>query len=119
MGFLEVDPEDYDSYLAKLEKEEVSKVVVDANGQAQAKPVEAVEAEEKALEKKKEVAKEVKAKLAKAKDAEPDKLGYWEMPRGALLNELDKRGVEVKTAKGVYVTKEQLITLLENDDNEK
>ena len=119
-GFLqEVSPDDFDSYLAKLEKEEVSKVVVDANGQAQAKPVEAVEAEEKVLEKKKKVAKEVKAKLAKAKDAEPDKLNYWEMPRGALLNELDKRGVEVKTAKGVYVTKEHLITLLENDDNTK
>ena len=57
--------------------------------------------------------------IKKAKDAEPDELNYWEMPRGALLNELDKRGVEVKTAKGVYVTKEHLITLLENDDNTK
>src|SRR3990167_8101156 len=119
-GFLqEVSPDDFDSYLAKLEKEEVSKVVIDTNGQAQAKPVEVVEFEEKKLEEKKKVAKEVKVKLGKAKDAEPDKLGYWEMPRGALLNELDKREIEVKTAKGVYVSKEQLISLLENDDNTK
>ena len=119
-GFLqEVSPDDFDSYLAKLEKEEVSKVVVDTNGQAQAKPVEVVEFEEKKLEEKKKVAKEVKGKLAKAKDAEPDKLNYWEMPRGALLNEIDKRELEVKTAKGVYVSKEQLISLLENNDNEK
>ena len=41
------------------------------------------------------------------------------MPRGALLNEIDKRGLEVKTAKGVYVSKAQIIRLLENNDNEK
>ena len=119
-GFLqEVNPEDYDSYLAKLEKQEVSKVVVDNEGMAQAKPVEIVEAEEKVLKEKVKVAKAIKEKVKKAKDAEPDDLDYWEMPRGALLNELDKREVEVKTAKGVYVSKEQLISLLENDDNSK
>ena len=115
----EVNPEDYDAYLAKLDKLEVSKVVVDDVGQAHAKPAEVVEAEEKALKEKVKVAKEIKDKVKKAKDAEPDKLNYWEMPRGALLNEIDKRGLEVKTAKGVYVSKEQLISLLENNDNEK
>src|SRR3989338_9480442 len=49
-GFLqEVNPEDYDSYLAKLEKQEVSKVVIDDIGMAHAKPSEVVEVEEKAL----------------------------------------------------------------------
>ena len=115
----EVSPEDFDTYLAKLEKQEVAKVVVDANGQAQAKPVEVVEAEEVALKEKVKVAKKIKTKLKDAKDAEPDKLGYWEMSRGALLNEIDKRDIEVKVAKGVYVGKEQLISLLENDDNSK
>ena len=115
----EVNPEDYDVYLAKLEKQEVSKVVVDNVGQAHAKPAEVVDAEEKALKAKVEVAKKIKDKVKKAKDAEPDKLDYWEMPRRALLNEIDKRGLEVKTAKGVYVSKEQLISLLENNDNEK
>ena len=115
----EVNPEDYDNYLAKLEKQEVSKVVVDDVGQAHAKPFEVVEAEEKVLKVKVETAKKIKDKVKKAKDAEPDKLNYWEMPRGALLNELDKREVEVKSAKGVYISKEQLISLLENNDNEK
>ena len=114
-----VSPEEFDSYLAKLDKKEVSKVVVDDKGQAQAKPVEVVEKEEKELVEDKKVAKELKEKVKKAKDAEPDDLEYWEMSRGALLNELDKRGLEVKTAKGVYVSKEQLISLLENNDNEK
>lgn len=119
-GFLqEVNPEDYDAYLAKLEKSEVAKVVVDDKGMAHAKPSEIVDAEEKALKVKIETAKKIKDKVKKAKDAEPDKLNYWEMPRGALLNEIDKRGLEVKTAKGVYVSKEQLISLLENNDNEK
>ena len=115
----EVNPEDYDSYLAKLEKSEVAKVVVDDKGMAHAKPSDIVEAEEKALKEKVKVAKAIKVKVEKAKDAQPDKLNYWEMPRGALLNEIDKRGLEVKTAKGVYVSKEQLISLLENNDNEK
>ena len=115
----EVNPEDYDNYLAKLEKSEVAKVVVDDKGMAHAKPSDLVDAEEKALKEKVKVAKAIKAKVEKAKDAEPDELHYWEMPRGALLNEIDKRGLEVKTAKGVYVSKEQLISLLENNDNEK
>jgi hypothetical protein len=119
-GFLQVvSPEDFDSYLAKLDKKEVSKVVVDSQGQAQAKPVEVVEKEEKALLEEKKLAKEMKEKVKKVKDAEPDDLEYWEMSRGSLLNEIDKRGLEVKTAKGVYVSKEQLISLLENNDNEK
>src|SRR3990167_7956135 len=64
----EVNPEDYDSYLAKLEKSEVAKVVVDDNGMAHAKPSELFDAEESVLKDKIETAKKIKEKVKKAKE---------------------------------------------------
>ena len=57
-------------------------------------------------------------KVKEAKDAEPAKPEYWELNRGALINEVNKRGIEIKglNTKGVYISKEQLINYLENDD---
>lgn len=118
-GFLQVvSPDEFDAYLAKLDKQVISKVKVGVEG-LEPKPADEVEAEEQVLEIKKKEAKAMKAKIKTAKDAEPDKLNYWEMNRGLLLNEIGRRGLEVKTAKGVYVSKEQLISLLENNDNTK
>ena len=118
-GFLqEIDPEEFELRLNKLEKEEVPKVKPNADGQLVPKDEEEVEEDEKVLETKKETAKKVKEKVDKAKDAEPQSPGYWELTRGALIAECNKREIDIKGLhnKGVYISKEQLINLLESDD---
>ena len=115
---VEVSVDEFESRLAKLEKEEPTKIKVNPEGQLVPKSEEEVEAEREVIEKKKESVKAAKEKVKKAKDAEPATPNYWELPRGDLIAECDRRNIEVKGLgkKGVYVTKEQLINLLENDD---
>ena len=117
-GFLqEVSPEEFELKLAKLEREEPSEIKVGPTGLEQKKPDE-IEEEKKEIEKKKTEAKKLKSKLDKAKDAEPEQPHYYERPRGSLLAEVKKRGIEAKVLedKKSYVTKDTLIQLLENDD---
>ena len=117
-GFLqEVSPEEFELKLAKLEREEPSKLKVGPAGLEEKHPEE-VEEEKKVIEKKKVEAKKLKVKLDKAKDAEPSKPEYWERPRGSLLAEVSNRGIQAKVLddKKSYVSKETLIQLLENDD---
>ena len=118
-GFLqELSPEEFEVQLAKLEKEP-AKIKVDSDGSLQPKSDEELKVEKEVLEVKKEKVKELKKKVKEAKDAEPAKPEYHELSRGALINEVNKRGIEVKglNVKGVWVTKDQLISYLENDDN--
>ena len=117
-GFLqEVSPEEFELKLAKLEREEPSKLKVGPEGLTEKHPEE-IEEEKKVIEKKKVEAKKLKAKLDKAKDAEPEQPHYYERPRGSLLAEVKKRGIEAKVLedKKNYVSKDTLIQLLENDD---
>lgn len=119
-GFLqELSAEEFEVQLAKLAKAEPARIKVSPEGQLVPKSEEELAEEKKQFEVKKEEIKSLKEKMAKAPEAKPDEPAYWELSRGALINELDKRGVEIKglNKKGVYVTKEQLISLLENDDN--
>lgn len=119
-GFLqEFSPEEFEVQLAKLDQTEVPKIKVDSDGALQPKSEEEVKVEKEVLEVKKEKVKELKKKVKEAKDAEPAKPEYHELSRGALINEVNKRGIEVKglSVKGVWVTKDQLISYLENDDN--
>lgn len=121
-GFLqELSPEEFEVQLAKLEKVEPVKIKVDADGSLQPKSEEEMEEDKKSLEVKKEKVKALKKKVKEAKDAEPAKPKYWELSRGALINEINKREIEVKglNKKGVNVTKEQLINYLENYDKNK
>lgn len=119
-GFLqEVSPEDFELKLAKLNRAEPSNIKVGPNGLTE-KSAEEIEEEKKAIEKEKAVAKKLKVKLDKAKDAEPEKPEYWERPRGSLMAEVKNRGIEAKVLedKKNYVSKETLIQLLENNDKE-
>lgn len=119
-GFLqELSPEEFEIQLAKLEKAEPVKVKVAFDGSLQPKSEEELESDKKELNAKKEQVRELKKKVKGAKDAEPAKPAYWELSRGSLLNEINKRGIELKTAKGVYITKDQLINYLENYDSTK
>lgn len=118
-GFLrEVSFEEAELMLAKLEKEEPTKIKVDSDGKFVPKTEEDLAEDKKVLESKKEEVKKVKKLAKEAEEAKPDSLDYWEMSRGALLVEANKRGVEVRGIgkKKVYVSKEQIINLLENDD---
>lgn len=121
-GFLrELNLEEFEAQLAKLEKSEPAKIKVDSDGTLQPKTEEEMVVEKKEVEIKKEAVKSLKKKAKEAKDAEPSYPDYWELNRGSLVNEINKRGIEVKglNTKGVYVTKEQLISYLENDDKQK
>ena len=121
-GFLQViSLEEFEARLAKLDKEEVSTVRPNADGQIVPKSEAELEADKKALEAKKKEAKALKSKVEKAKDAEPAQPAYWEMPRGALIAEVAKREIDVKGLgkKGSYISKEQLINYLESDDASK
>ena len=120
-GFLqELSPEEFEVQLAKLEKTEPAKIKVDSDCSLKPKSEEEVEAEKESLEAKKEEVKKLKKKVKEAKDAEPAKPHYYELPRGALINEINKRGIEVPGLgkKSVNVTKDQLINYLENNDKE-
>ena len=117
-GFLqELSSEEFEVQLAKLDTEP-AKIKVDSDGSLQPKTEEEVKIEKEVLEVKKEKVKKLKKKVKEAKDAEPAKPEYWELPRGALINEVNKRGIEIKglQTKGVHISKEQLISYLENDD---
>ena len=118
-GFLQVVSQDeYEAQLAKLESTEIPKIRVGSDGSLQPKSSSEIAGEKATLEEEKKALKAGKEKLDKAKDAEPDVMDYWEMNRGSLINELKKREIEIKGLgkKGVTVSKEQLINLLENDD---
>lgn len=119
-GFLqEVSPEEFELKLAKLERTEPTKIKVGPEGLTEKLPEE-IEEEKKVLDKEKSKAKKLKAKLDKAKDAEPQSPDYWERPRGSLMAEVLKRGIQAKVLedKKNYVSKETLIQLLENNDKE-
>lgn len=121
-GFLqELSSEEFEIRLGKLEKEEPAKIKVSPEGTLEPKSNEEIAGEKEVIEAKKKEIKTLKEKVTKAKDAEPAKGEYWELPRGALINELKKREIEVKGLgkKGITVSKEQLINLLESDDASK
>ena len=121
-GFLrKISLEDFEAELTKLDKTEPTKIKVASDGSLQPKSKEEIDAEKEVLETKKEEVKKLSKKIKEAKDAEPAKPHYYELPRGALINECNKRGIEVKglNTKGVHVTKDQLINYLENDDAQK
>ena len=67
------------------------------------------------------MAKEMKSKIEDAKEASEVHPEYWELSRGDLINETKRREIEVKglNKKGSYISKEQLIQYLENDDASK
>lgn len=117
-GFLrEVSLEEFELQLDKLEKTQVAKVKVDSSGQLVPKKEEEVKEEEEKLEVQKKEIKKNKEKVVKAKEAQPDKLSYEEMPRGALIAEINKRNIKIQGFGRGRVSKEHLIQLLENDDN--
>lgn len=121
-GFLRrLSLEEFEIQLAKLEKEEPAKIKVASDGSLQPKSEEEIKVEKEVIEVKKEEVKKLKKKVKEAKDAEPDKPHYYEMSRGALINEASKRGIEIKGlgVKGVTITKDQVINYLENDDAKK
>lgn len=113
-GFLqEVSEEFLEANLAKLSV--VSKVKVEG-GEVVPKTEEEVAKDEEVAEEKKEKVKKVKTKLAKAKDASPDVVAYEDMNRGEVFAEVVKRNIEIKGLGKNRITKEQLISLLKNDD---
>ena len=117
-GFLqEVSVEEFETRIAALDRVEVPKIKVSPEGGLVPKPEVEVQAEVEVLETKKATLKKEKKKVEAAEDAEPEKPDYWELSRGDLINECQKRGIEIKGLgkKGVSVTKEFIINLLEND----
>lgn len=119
-GFLQVlSLDEFEAQLAKLDKEEVATVKPNADGQIVPKSDDELSVDKEVLVKKKKEAKILKAKIEKAKDAEPVKPEYWEMSRGALINEINRREIEVQGLgkKGSYISKESLINYLESNDN--
>ena len=118
-GFLqEISLEEYESKITALEKEEVPKIKVDSEGKLVPKSSDELKADEGTRKEKISKLEKEKDLAENAEDAEPEKPGYWELSRGDLINECNKRSIDVKGLgkKGVYVSKEQLINLLENDD---
>lgn len=121
-GFLQnLNPEEFELRLGQLEKEEVDKVKVGPEGGLIPKVEDEMALDKKVLEKKKVKARKTKKALDKAKDAEPEMPNYYKLSRGALIVELQKRKVEIRglNTKGVWVNKDSLINLLENDDASK
>ena len=119
-GFLQtISLDEFEAKLVKLDKEEVPTVRPNADGQIVPKDEDELKVDKEVLANKKKEAKALKAKVEKAKDAEPATPNYWELPRGALINEINKRGIEVQglNKKGSHISKESLINYLENDDN--
>ena len=116
-AFLQVvSLEEYEARLAKLESQSVAKIKVSDEGQLVPKTDEEIEAEKALIAGKKEKIVKEKKMVASAEDAKPDKPNFWELSRGDLINECNKLGIDVKGLgkKGVKVTKEALINLLEN-----
>jgi hypothetical protein len=119
-GFLrEVSLEEFELQLSKLESIQIPKVKVNESGQLVPKDEEEVAKEKEELEVKKEEVKKAKGKVSKANDAKPSKPSYQDLPRGALIAECNKRGVEIKGFGRGVVSKQRIIELLENDDKQK
>lgn len=113
----EVSVEEYEAQLAKLDKVVPMKVKVGDEGGFVPKNENEIKEEKEELEVKKTNVKKAKKKVEEAKDAEPEKPSLWEMTRGALIALAGKKNVEIKGLgkKGVKVTKEQIINLLEDE----
>ena len=111
-----VSLEEYEEKIAKLENEETPKIKVGAEGGFVPKSSQELDQDEASKEKKKAKLKKEKDKVVAAKDAEPENPNLWELSRGDLINECTRKGIEIKGLgkKGVRVTKEQIINLLEN-----
>lgn len=119
-GFLEVINEsEVDSLVARLEEKKVSKLKATPDGEIVPKEEEEVAKEEVELEEKKKTTKKLVARVKKAEVAKPEKPGYDELSRGDLISECHKRKVEIKGLGKSYISKKQIIMLLENDDASK
>ena len=121
-GFLQVVSEqEFDNALDALDKKKLAKIKVDEDGSLVPKEEEELKEEQERTETKKKNLRSLKAKIKDAEDAEPEKPTYWELPRGDLINEVRKRELDVKglNKKGSFVSKEQLIAYLEQDDQNK
>ena len=117
-GFLvEVSVEEFEARLERLEKHVPLKVKVGDEGGLVPKSEDEIEEEKTKLEEEKKTIKKAKEKVMAAKEAEPATPDLWELSRGDLINECNRRNIEVKGLgkKGIRVTKEQLINLLENE----
>ena len=117
-GFLQkVSEQESEQLLAKLDVEPVA-VKVAPTGELVPKTEEELAGEKAEIEEKKTAVKKLTAKIKKAPEAEPENPPYKEWSRGELISEAHKRKVEIKGFGKGYVSKEQIIQLLENNDKE-
>lgn len=115
-GFLqEVSEEVLEAYLSKLQ---VSKVKVEGT-EIVPKTEDEIAKEEAEVEVKKEEVKKIKAKVKKAKDAKPEEVNYETWSRGEVFAEVVKRKIEIKGLGKNRISKENLISMLKNDDASK
>lgn len=115
-GFLQKLSEgEAEAKLAQVEQEEPSQVKVGPLGNLVPKTPLEIAQDEEVLKEKKVAVKKMVEKVKKAKDAEPENPPFEEWSRGELIAEAHKRKIEIKGLGKGKVTKEQIISLLENE----
>lgn len=116
-GFLQrLNEGEAEAKLAQLEQETPSQVKVGPLGNLIPKEEIEIAKDEEEIKEKKTKAKKIVEKVKKAKDAEPENPPYEDWSRGELIAEAHKRKIEIKGLGKGKITKEQIISLLENAD---